>query len=148
MSRASADLVWRSQPARHEPRRTALVLLVIAAVATACAWAGHSIYWGVFGALVLTFSLEGFLFPCRYLMGEGGVVAQRIFSRSERPWSSFRRVYRDRHGLTLSPYARRTVLEPYRSLRILFHGGDSEQIEARVRAALDPEVEWIEVPAR
>jgi hypothetical protein len=117
-------------------------------VAIACAWAGHSIYWGVFGALVLIFSLEGFLFPCRYRMGEEGAVAQRIFSRSECPWSSFRRVYRDRHGLTLSPYAHRTVLEPYRSLRVLFHGGDAEQIEARVRAALDPEVEWIEVPTR
>jgi hypothetical protein len=73
---------------------------------------------------------------------------QRIFSRSDRPWSSFRRVYRDRRGMTLSPYGHRTMLEPYRSIRILFDGGSAEQIEARIRTALGDSVEWVEVPPR
>ncbi|MCA9727797.1 MAG: hypothetical protein R3E12_17585 [Candidatus Eisenbacteria bacterium] len=144
----AAELVWESHPARRRPRRLAAVLAVVLAVSVLCAWVGRSPLWGIFAAFVLVFSLDGFLFPTRFVLRDDGVSVKRTFSRSERPWSTFRRVYRDRHGLTLSPYTRRTALEPYRSLRLLYDGGDPTAIDAGVRSRLAPEVEWIEVAAR
>jgi hypothetical protein len=148
ISEESADLVWQSHPARSRPGRTATALAVIGVISVACAMAGHSILWGAFAALVLICSLDTYFFPCRYLLRQETLEVRRPFSRSTRAWSSFRRVYRDPRGLTLSPYGHRTMLEPYRALRILFDGGDQAQIEARIRSALDPSVEWIEVPPR
>lgn len=148
ISEESADLAWRSHPARSRPTRTAAALAVIGVISVACAMAGHSILWGVFAAIVLICSLDTYFFPCRYLLRRETIEVQRPFSRSTRDWSSFRRVYRDSRGLTLSPYEHRTMLEPYRALRILFDRADQAQIEARIRSALDPSVEWIEVPPR
>jgi hypothetical protein len=104
----------------------------------------RSWFWGVFAAGVLFLSLESFFLPTRYELGASGLVVSKAFSSSKNPWEAFRRVYRDPHGLTLSPYRRRTFLEPYRSQRILFDGGDAEAISAEVRRRC-PEADWIEV---
>jgi hypothetical protein len=125
-----------------------LAIVAIVIVSIACASVGRSILWGGFAALVLVLSLDTYFFPCRYFLRDDGIVVKRPFSSSTREWSTFRRVYRDPRGLTLSPYDRRTMLEPYRAIRILFDGGDAQRIESRIRGALGPSVEWIEVPAR
>ena len=98
----------------------------------------HSAYWGVFGAVVLFLSLEGFYFPTRYELDERGVTMIRGVSRSERTWDSVRRVVEDRAGLTLSPYRGRRFMEPFRAVRLLFDGGDREAIVRWVREAVNP----------
>ena len=119
------------------------MLAVILILAAGLGLVTRSVFWGMFGWTVLFLSLEGFYFPTRYEMDEQGVRIARIFSRSARPWESIRRVYEDRSGLTLSPYRGRRFLEPYRALRLLFDGGDREEIVARVRASIGAETEWL-----
>lgn len=98
--------------------------------------------WGIFAVAVLFLSLEAFFLPTRYRLGEEGLEIRRVFSRSLAGWARFRRVYEDDHGLTLSPYRRRSLLEPYRSFRLLFDGGDREEIRRIVRARLGPDADW------
>jgi hypothetical protein len=98
--------------------------------------------WGLFAAVVLFLSLEGFYLPTRFTMGPEGLGVRKIFSRAAIGWERFRRVYEDRHGLTLSPYRRRTFLEPYRSARVLYDGGDPGEIRRAVRRFC-PGAEWI-----
>lgn len=100
----------------------------------------HSVYWGLFGAVVLFLSLEGFYFPTRYELDDRGVTVVRGMSRSERSWESVRRVIEDRAGLTLSPYRGRRFMEPFRAIRLLFDGGDRARIVERVRRSLAPAV--------
>lgn len=103
--------------------------------------------WGVFTFGVLFLSLESFFLPTRYEMREEGLAVNKKFSNSTFPWTGIRRVYEDGQGLTLSPYRRRTFLEPYRSARVLFDGGDRELIRREVRERCAA-AEWIQPAAR
>ena len=158
------DLVlrWTAHPLRRRPGRGLAALGVILILALCLGWASHSVFWGVFGAILVFLSLEGFFLPTRYEIGERSVTVRRTFSHSEREWSSIRRVYEDANGLTLSPFAGRHVLEPYRALRLLFDGGDRGEICRRVREGVGlagdlaagpsrdetDEVEWIGLQGR
>ncbi len=135
-------LRWVSHPWLRNRGRGVLTLVLIAATAAGLGLLMRSGFWGGFAALVLFFSLEGFYFRTRYEIAPEGVSVNRVFSKSRTEWGRFRRVYEDRHGLTLSPYRRRTILEPYRAARLLYDGGDPEAIRRAVRGFC-PEAEWI-----
>jgi hypothetical protein len=143
MTEAAEEIAWRVHPAGERKGMAALVAaLILALSALAAVWM-QGAYWGVFSAGVLFLSLEGFFLASRFTLGTGGVTVQKAFSRSERPWSSFRSAWFDRHGVTLSPYPRRHWLENYRALRLRYGGGAAapapERVIAFIRAHLDPE---------
>ena len=131
---AVAPLVWVSHPLRRRRVLGTLIGLGIVVAALALGIWTRSLLWGVFSAGVLFLSLEMFFLPSRYEAGALELVVQKAFSNGRTPWASFRRVYEDRHGLTLSPYRRRSFLEPYRSTRLLFDGGETTAIKDVVRA--------------
>jgi hypothetical protein len=117
----------------------ALVIVVSILLAT---WM-RSPFWGIFAAGALFLSLEAFFLPTRYEIGPEGISVRKVFSRTTVEWQRVRRVYEDRNGLTLSPFRRRSFMEPYRATRVLFDGGDRERIRAAVRAGLRPGSEWV-----
>jgi hypothetical protein len=139
---------WTAHPFRHRPGRGILVLSVVIVVAIVLGWWMRSPFWGIFAALALLLSLEAFFLPTRYEIGAGGMQVRKVFSSSVVDWARVRRVYEDKNGLTLSPFRRRTFMEPYRSTRILFDGGDRERIRAGVRGFLRPGSEWIDPRGR
>lgn len=123
-------------------------MAIISIIAVGLGYWTETLLWGLFGGLLLLLSLEGFYLPTKYEFRASGFTAVKLFSRSARDWNAWRRVYEDRFGLTLSPYRGRRWLEPYRSVRLLFDGGDRDAIRAWVRASIDPGVEWIELKTR
>jgi hypothetical protein len=138
----AAPLVWVSHPLRRRRVLGTLVGLGVVVAALALGFWTRSLLWGVFSAGVLFLSLETFFLPSRYEAGASEMVVQKAFSTGRTPWASFRRVYEDRHGLTLSPYRRRAFIEPYRSTRLLFDGGEAAAIKDVVRTRC-PEAEWL-----
>jgi hypothetical protein len=138
----AAPLVWVAHPLRRRRVLGTLVGLGIVVAALALGFWTRSLLWGVFAAGVLFLSLETFFLPSRYEAGALELVVQKAFSTGRTPWTTFRRVYEDQHGLTLSPYRRRAFLEPYRATRLLFDGGEATEIKEAVRARC-PEAEWL-----
>ncbi len=136
-------MAWAAQPVRRQPVRGVLVGAGIVVAGVLLGLWMRSMVWGLFALGLLFISLEAFFLPTRYELGAEGVRIRRGFSDGRHAWKEYRRVYADRHGLTLSPYRRRTVLEPYRSARLLYDGGDPEVIRAAVRRHC-PEAEWLE----
>jgi hypothetical protein len=135
-------LKWTAQPIR---RRWGRGLLAFGLILIGGGIIGHftkTLFWGVFSGGVLFLSLEAFFLPTHYEITSGGLSIRKTFSKANGIWSVYRRVYEDRYGLTLSPYRHRTMLEPYRSARILFDGGDREAICRTIRS-LCPEADWI-----
>ncbi len=137
------DLAWTAHPLMRRRLRGAITLAAILTVAVVLGVYMRSPFWGAFAAMVLVLSLEGFYLPTRYRLDSEGIQVRKAFSRSSMPWEKFRRVYEDGNGLTLSPYRHRSVLEPYRSARLLFDGGEAEAVKAAVRRRLPEETEWI-----
>lgn len=140
---AEPDLIWTAHPLMRRRARGAITLAVIMVVSSLLGAYTGSPFWGAFAAMVLILSLEGFYLPTRYRLDREGIQIRKAFSRSSMPWEKFRRVYEDVNGLTLSPYRHRSVLEPYRSARLLFDGGEADTVRAVVRSRLPGETEWI-----
>jgi hypothetical protein len=138
---AAPTLTWVAFPLRRRRALGALVLTGIVIVALGLGSWTRSAAWGFFAFVALFVSLETFFFPSRYEAGEAEIVVRSGLSTRRLAWSSCRRVYEDRWGLTLSPYGRESILEPYRSIRLLFDGVRDAEVRAWVRARC-PAAEW------
>jgi hypothetical protein len=136
-------LAWTAHPLRRRPAHGILAGGAILGAGVGLGYLTRSAFWMVFSVALLFLSLESFFLATRYELGAEGLCIRKAFSRSVMEWGRFRRVYQDRHGLTLSPYRRRAFLEPYRSARLLFDGGDAAAIRDLVRGRLSAEVEWL-----
>jgi hypothetical protein len=137
-----AGLSWTAQPFRRRKRSALLVVGLLVVTAVGLGALTRSVFWGLFSVAALFLSLEAFFLPSHYQLGPEGVTLRKPFSRVQVTWDRFRRVHEDRHGLTLSPYTHRTFMEPYRSTRLLYDGGDPEAIRRAVRFLMRPGAEW------
>jgi len=143
--RDGADLAWRVHPAAERPGlAVAIAALIVVLGLLAGLWMG-SRYWAVFACGVLFLSLEAFFLPAAYELRADGVHVGKPFSRVIRPWPAIRRMAVDPQGITLSPFRRRSWLEPYRAVRLRFRraaaGGEDPTAGAARRyllARLDP----------
>jgi len=129
-------LTWRAYPARQRPAAAVLAGLAVAAVALACAATG-GLFWGILAIVVLLLSLYRFFFPSRFVIDSEGVTATYLLGTQRFAWSEIRRFCCDRHGLYLSTRSRRSRLDAYRGLYLLF-GARREEVLSRVRASLGP----------
>jgi hypothetical protein len=127
-------LSWRAFPARQRPAAAVLAGLAIAGVALACAALG-GVFWGILAAVGLLGSLHHFFFPSRFIIDSDGVAAAYLLGTRRLAWSRIRRFCWDRHGLYLSTRSRRSRLDAYRGLHLLF-GDRREEVLCRVRARL------------
>ena len=99
-----------------------------AVMGLAAAWAGLSV-------LVLGLALNRFFLPSRFSIDEEGITASFPLRRRRFRWADIRRFAHDRHGGYLSTRARRSRLDAYSGLHILFGSRDDEVIE-QIRAHL------------
>jgi hypothetical protein len=104
--------------------------VVVAAVYGALHWGGLII--GLLAVFVLVGGVGPFFVRTRYRLTPEGVSVRSPFQRVRRPWRDFRRVYVGEQGVSLSPFHKRHLLEPYRSV-MLRYGGHREEILEWVR---------------
>lgn len=134
------DFTWRAYPARERKGRAALGAGVILAVAIAVfimvradggglsvclAWAGMS-------ALILFLTLNRFYLPSRFTLDAEGITANSPLRQQRLLWADIRRFVHDAHGGFLSTRARRSMLDTWSGLHILFGRSRREVIE-RIR---------------
>ncbi len=100
------------------PGKTFLVLVFIAIFVFAVAYI-YGIFWAVLGLLFLFFSLHSYFFATRYEIDAEKVVVKNIFGRQKRLLSEFKRVYKGRNGVLLSPFRRKTFLNNFRGIFLL-----------------------------
>jgi hypothetical protein len=91
---------------------------------------------------VLLLSLSRYFFPTRYRVDDEGVEATHIIGSTRRPWTALRTFAADGRGVTLSPYLRRTWLEPYRAVRLIYdrnYDRNRAEVLAVVASRLTPQ---------
>jgi hypothetical protein len=91
---------------------------------------------GIASPVLVLGSLSSFLVPTTYRLTEEAIEVRSLGVMRRRPWTEMRRMTVDATGLFLSPFEKRSWLEAYRGLRLLF-GGNRDQVvsfaEARLR---------------
>ena len=129
-------LEWSVFPFVEDVRRSALVVLVIAAVAAVVYLAFRDVFLTLLSAAILVASLFSFFTRTTYRLDDEEVVIKSSVGRNAKRWSYFKRYYPDGKGITLSPFERKTRLEPFRSVRLLY-GSEKDEVVAFVAKKLD-----------
>jgi hypothetical protein len=112
-------LEWAVQPFAAERTKGVSALLVVGATVYASFALGGPLL-GFLAVLVLAGGVGPFFVKTRYRLSADGVEVRSPFQRVRRPWSAFRRVYVGPKGVSLSPFAGRHFLEPYRSVMLRY----------------------------
>jgi hypothetical protein len=124
-------LVWRVRPVDAETGKGwVAAAVVVLSVAGSAAWGGPLL--GLAAALLLGGGIGPFFVTAEYRLSPREVSVRSPFQRVARPWSAFRRAYVGEHGVSLSPFSGRHLLEPYRSV-MLRYGAHRDEILDWVR---------------
>lgn len=128
---------WKAHPAKQHVGRACLGLVVISLAGLGVAVAAGHPVWGVLGAVALLLSLQRFFFPSSFEIDEAGITARYLMSNKRMRWSAARRLVVDANGGFLSTRGRKSWLDAYRGLHLVWNEQRNEAIaavEARLAA--------------
>jgi hypothetical protein len=133
-----AEFTWQAHPARERRGAAVTGSLIIVATAAAILFSFQSYAWSAIAIVVLVAALNRFYFRSRFRIDPDGITARYPLRSQHCRWADVRRFLVDEHGGYLSTRSRRSWLDAYRGLHILFGRKRPEVIE-RIRAHLPRE---------
>jgi hypothetical protein len=130
-ARAGECLEWSVFPFMENLRRSVIVVVIVAAVAVLVYLAFREVFLVILSVAILFASLHAYFTRTRYRLDDSGVAVKTLSVRTAKPWKHFKRYYADDRGITLSPFAEPSRLEPFRSVRLLY-GSNKDEVVAFV----------------
>jgi hypothetical protein len=131
-------LRWTVHPVRRRHGRTA-ALAGIGIATLAAVWLGTgSGPWVLFAGIVVLGSARQFLLPTTYVLDDAGVTLRFLGGTRRRAWTEVRSCVRDGSGVLLSPFPRKSPLESFRGLFLIFDG-NADEVMAIVKARMGRE---------
>lgn len=131
----TAEYIWRAQPARREPRKTALALIIIIIISLMVSQGLGDWYWGGFSVLVLIAALSRYFLPSRFTIGDLSIRANYPLTSKSIDWASIKRFKFDRYGGYLSIHDQPSRLDAYRGMHLYFND-DYADIIKRIKSKL------------
>ena len=128
---ASESLEWSVFPFLENLRRSIIVVAIIVAVAVLVYLVFGDVFLVILSVAILFASLHAYFTRTRYRLDDSGVAVRTLSVKTAKPWSHFKRYYPDDRGITLSPFAKPSRLEPFRSVRLLY-GSNKDEVVAFV----------------
>jgi hypothetical protein len=116
-------LEWSVFPFTENLRKSAMVVLIIAGAGIVVHVAFKDVFLTLLSVVILLVSLHTFFTRTAYRLDDKGGI------RTSKAWSAFKRYQADAKGVTLSPFAKPSRLDPFRSVRLLF-GGNRDEVVA------------------
>ena len=129
------DFTWQAHPARERVGAATLAISLIGALAGAVGMSFQSPIWAAAALLVLLAALSRFFFPSRFVINADGITARYPLRTQQIRWKNIRRFVQDDRGGYISTRAKRSWLDAYRGMHILF-GTQREAVIERIRARL------------
>jgi len=129
-------LEWTVLPFRENLGRSVAVVAVIIAVGFLVVVLFKDVFLGLLSVGILFLSLHSYFGRTTYRLDMDQVTVRSSFGTTVKKWSHFKRFYVDRRGVTLSPFAKPSRLEPFRSLRLLY-GSNKDEVVAFVSKRFD-----------
>lgn len=129
---------WQVHPARERGGTALLTAGFIALVAWLVIELMEQPAWGVFAVIVLGAGCNRFFLPTKYQLDEEGISARYPLRTVRYEWTELRRFLYDSTGGFLSPRVRRSLLDEYRGISLLFPE-DAPNIIQEIRSRLPAE---------
>ncbi len=131
---ATSPFIWRAHPAAERRGAAFAASLLVLAVAAAVGL-GFGPAWATLSVVVLVASLSRFFFPSRFSIDADGITARFPLGTKRLRWDEARRFVVDDRGGFLSTRARRSWLDAYRGVHVLF-GRSRGQVVDLIRSRL------------
>ncbi|MCZ6445794.1 MAG: PH domain-containing protein [Planctomycetota bacterium] len=129
------EFSWHAHPAGERIGAAVGAVVVVIAVTGAIYLAFQSIAWSLLALVVLIATLNRFFFPSRFSIDPDGITARYLLRTQRYRWKDLRRFVVDKRGGYLSTRSRRSWLDAYRGLHVLFGEHRTSVIE-RIRCQL------------
>ena len=94
----------------------------------------RDLFLGMLSIMILFGSLHGYFFAASYSLSDQGVEIKGPFGTHRREWGRFKSFWVDPKGLSLSPFTKRSWLEHYRGMRLLYSDNKDEIVEFVTKA--------------
>jgi hypothetical protein len=127
MPEANEFLAWSVRPVCGAKLLGSIAALVIVATVSVV-WFTAGPFMGMIAVLLLAGGCGPFFVRTSYRLTPDEVRVDSAFLKVRRPWSAFQRAYVGRDGVSLSPFAGRHFLEPYRSVMLRFGSLDRDEV--------------------
>lgn len=134
-AKKAGELTWTAWPARERPWAAAVLVASAGVLGVLVARGTGDRVLGVAAPLFVLASLSSFLGPTTYRLTAESVEVRSLGVSRARPWSELKRMTVDRTGVFLSPFEKKSWLDAYRGIRLLF-GGNRDQVVAFIEARL------------
>ena len=132
---APPELAWAAHPARERLGPAVATAVAILAFGSAAGVFMQHAGWAIFAVVVLLLALNRFFLPSRFVIDADGITARYPFGRQRFRWADLRRVATDGRSAYLGTRARRSWLDAYRGVHVLF-GRQREAVMERINAHL------------
>lgn len=109
---------WSVYPAKNHRTKTILTLVFIFGFLFFVA-VFYGVFWSILGLAILFLSLYSYFFPTHYEVTETEVIIKKILVTQRRKLSEFKKIYRGKNGILLSPFKRKTFLNQFRGVFLL-----------------------------
>ena len=119
-------LEWRCHPAARRPWVTAAVTVFLLLLSAIVFFITDSKVFCFLALVVLFASLAKFYFPTGYRMTDKGVRVKTSMQTLDKDWGMYRSYYPDKNGVLLSPFVRRSRLENFRGMYVMFSDNRDE----------------------
>ncbi len=131
MSQSEDDrrLEWSVFPFMENLTRSIIVVVIILFCGFLVYMAFREVFLAVLSVLILFVSLHTYFSRTTYCLDHNGVIIKTSLAKTVKKWSDFKRFYADKKGITLSPFAKPSRLEPFRSVRLLYGGNKEDVVE-------------------
>ena len=129
------EFSWHAHPAGERVGAAVAGSLIVVAAAAAILLSFESLPWSVLALFVLVTALNRFYFRSRFHIDSDGITARYPLRSQRCRWADVRRFMADAHGGYLSTRSRRSWLDAYRGLHILF-GRQRAAVIDQIRAHL------------
>jgi hypothetical protein len=128
-------MTWSVHPAKDNYKKTIMSLVFIIGFLVFIAFF-YGLFWSLLGFVILFVSLYSYFFPSYYEVDEEYVTIRNMFITQRRRHNEFKKVYRGKNGILLSPFTRKTILNQFRGVFLLLPKED-KAIEEYVRGLIE-----------
>lgn len=126
---------WSVHPAKDNYMKTILSLVFIIGFLVFVS-IFYGVFWSLLGFIILIVSLYSYFFPSHYEVDHEYVRIRNIFLTQRRRLTEFKKVYRGKNGILLSPFKRKTFLNQFRGVFLLL-SREQQEIEDYVRGLVE-----------
>lgn len=118
MSHPLNSIKWEVLPARRNLKK-AFFFIIFLIFITLLFTFSFGIFWGMFSFFVLLLSNSSFFTKTKYEITDKKIIVKKFFYKIEKDWEWVKRIEVDKNGIFLSPFEKKSWLDPFRGIFLL-----------------------------